>query len=1114
MSSPKFYWYTAISLFLGCLSVTLCSCAQNTPTNNTPPTSDQRVAQRQRGVAGSRPNPRLARGNEGTATTSTSNLADARRRRLRPDAFQERVVGMSLGMAIANVPSDSDVKGVLVTAVKAYSAAENAGLSPGDIIVEFDGLPVTTNDQLREIAAGLIENSSHTVTLVRDNSRMHAAVKLTKDTTIFRPTVPTRSGPLDINTLKYVLIDPKTRVLTFIGSYDPTYETGPIPYEDVLSDVLENPYPSFSLEPSDQQRAEFDKVDQMISADIARMYSNPEYCNQIGQKLVNLLLYDPSLTVDNRRFFRNMGSALGMTGDDLKRLYDAAAGKIQMSQAESFGLFARLMRGAGLPDVADAMLAFASGGTPDDIIRELCEAMHLRTQYDELAKQMIAGNLTYEKFKDEAIILSMSAICRRFGSPESEIQRRASSVRSGAQTNDIMVDYFGEQMSNFITNKAGARMLNGLVLSPELMAKLYNLPIPRVSLVFTHVPADSYLADALFRADYLLKTLCSNPDVSDMVAGHMTDQEFMQREAAKRNYDLPSGSEVGIGNRLVPDKVTMRVSPRGDVVAFQNAQVKVLSWVRETGGKAQSGPAAAFVNSVVPGYGQFLTARYDQYARVYPEWHRISEIAKCVALARWARSNNYTLVVEKISRQRLPLPREVPGFWTAVLHADQETASLTVIEEGGASFSQDEGEAWVQPQKDDTVTSEVSKQLTASVMLAEQAANTAIAGDLEAARELADKSARAMTGDIDLNMLPALSDVPMPADPAPYAAVNAELINQAAGCLDTMKNAQQDFRRAQDMEVSSPEQAAALRQQATTAQDNAQAKLKEILAAASQVKSTPSSAGRVAVALRSGASVVMPMGGVASGSPSTGGATSSTSTPTPPVQEDWPTKLARLNSQLDEVEKRIGTTRQALLRLNATIQADTQQYQAWEEAAEEGFDRCVGMAADVAIDFGAGMLANRYDTIYELAKKLPNPPTDLIEKYRHLAELAKRMQQAKATNDLDNLANRENKTDAQIFETIRDGIGQLSSLLGLDRTVPALAWKYGSLTADMAYNLTELSLGFKNIKTLENNQELQRQAVEKLAEQMRRLVEEKKALRAQIEQENQPAGGSSSRMSR
>ncbi|MBN1361785.1 MAG: PDZ domain-containing protein [Sedimentisphaerales bacterium] len=1094
MSRASHHRSIFVGVFLGCLVAWLSSCAQAPSGGGSAPRTEPRVAQREPTTTTSRPNPRLAQ-RERQAATATVDALSARRQRFRQGAGPEQVGGGRLGLAIADTPADAPVKGVLVQAVQAYSVAENAGLSAGDVLVELDGVAVTDAAGFRQTILGLAEDSSHTLTFVRDGSRMKSAVRLAAEATVHRAVAPARRGPLDINILKYALIDPQTRVVTFIGSYDPAYDTGPIPYADILEAVLANPYPSFSLEPSDQQRAEFAQVDRLISADIARMTSSPDYCVQWAQRLTDLLLYDTSLTVDNKRFFRNCGSALGMTGEELKRLFDAAKGRIEIPQAESFTLMAKLMRGVGLPDVADAMLAFAAGGTPDDILLGVCNAMHLRPQYDGLAHQLTSGSITYEKFKDEVVILAMSAICRRFEAPEAEIQRRASSVRSGAQPSDIMVDYFGEQLGSFVTNKAGARMLDGLVLSPELMSKLYNLPIPRVELVFTNVPAGSYLGDALYRADYLLKTLCSNPDIGDKVAGHLTDQAFLKREAVLRGTYLPAGAEVGVGNRLVPAEVVMRVSPRGDAVAFQNAQVKVISWVRELGGTAGNGPAAQFVRDVVPKYGQFLTERYDQYARAYPEWHRMSEVAKCVALARWARSHDYTLVVENASQEKIGLPRRIPGFWTAVFHAEGERAFLTVIEQGGASFAADEGEAWVQAQQDNSVTSDVSRQLVASAVLAEQAAMSAEAGDLETARELADKSARAMTGDIDLNVLPTLGDIPMPGEPATYAAADAELINQAAVCLDRMKTAQQDLQRADTLQNSSPQEAAALRQQATQAQDNAQAKLKELLSAASVLKAHPSYAAQVVVSLRSGTPMVIPTG--ASSGAQTANATS-LAPPLTPKQEDWPTRIARLNAQLEEVERRIATTRTALLRLNATIQADRVQFEAWEQAAEDGFERCVGMAGDVAIDFAAGALSERYDTIYDLAKKLPNEPTDLIEKYRYLASLAQRMREAKATNDFGNLAGRENQTEAQMYETVRDGIGQIVGLLGLDKTVPGAAWKYGSLAADMAYNLTELYQGFKNVTVLESNQELQRQAVAKLAEQMRLLVEEKKKLRAEI----------------
>ncbi|HEX2986579.1 MAG TPA: hypothetical protein VHS06_00160 [Chloroflexota bacterium] len=114
-------------------------------------------------------------------------------------------------------------------------------------------------------------------------------------------TPPARKGPLDVNTLRYALIDARTRAVTFIGYYDPAYATGPIPYADILKDTLDNPYPSFSIEPT-QQQAQLERVDKMITADIARM-SDPEYCNQWGQKLVNLLLNDASLPADSERFY-------------------------------------------------------------------------------------------------------------------------------------------------------------------------------------------------------------------------------------------------------------------------------------------------------------------------------------------------------------------------------------------------------------------------------------------------------------------------------------------------------------------------------------------------------------------------------------------------------------------------------------------------------------------------------------------------------------------------------------------------------------------------------------------------------------------------------------------
>jgi len=209
---------------------------------------------------------------------------------------------------------------------------------------------------------------------------------------------------------------------------------------------------------------------------------------------------------------------------------------------------------------------------------------------------------------------------------------------------------------------------------------------------------------------------------------------------------------------------------------------------------------------------------------------------------------------------------------------------------------------------------------------------------------------------------------------------------------------------------------------------------------------------------------------------------------------------AKYAAELNQVRNQVASTREALLRLNASIQSDRGQFEEWQKAADDGFDRCMSMAGDVLSDFGIGALTDRYDTIYDLAQRLPGKPKDVIEKYRYLASLGKRLEEAKASNDFAGLAERENKSQAEIYETMRDGVGQIVGLFGLDKKFPAVAmWKYGSLACDMAYNLTELRQGWKSVNALEKNNAGYAAAVKKLSGRMKALIDREKELRQKID---------------
>jgi hypothetical protein len=219
--------------------------------------------------------------------------------------------------------------------------------------------------------------------------------------------------------------------------------------------------------------------------------------------------------------------------------------------------------------------------------------------------------------------------------------------------------------------------------------------------------------------------------------------------------------------------------------------------------------------------------------------------------------------------------------------------------------------------------------------------------------------------------------------------------------------------------------------------------------------------------------------------------------PTTPQPEDWSAKCSKWIAELDQVNNQIAGTRAVLLKLNASIQTDRTLFDEWEKAATDGFDRCVDLAVGVAIDTGLGYLVDRYDDINSVAATLPDPKG--VEKYRLITSLFKRLEEAKGTKDVADLAASEGKTDAEFFEMLRDGIGQIAELVGPDKWFPARVWRYGSLGWDMAYNLTELGLVWKNVSVLEANNARYAEAVRKLAERMQELIKRQKELIQKIE---------------
>jgi serine protease Do len=90
-----------------------------------------------------------------------------------------------LGVSIQPVTSDiarslglKDVRGALVSSVSSDSAAEEAGVKRGDVILSLNGQPITDTNSLRNEIAATKPGSSVTLTVQRDRTEKTLTVKL------------------------------------------------------------------------------------------------------------------------------------------------------------------------------------------------------------------------------------------------------------------------------------------------------------------------------------------------------------------------------------------------------------------------------------------------------------------------------------------------------------------------------------------------------------------------------------------------------------------------------------------------------------------------------------------------------------------------------------------------------------------------------------------------------------------------------------------------------------------------------------------------------------------------------------------------------------------------
>lgn len=888
-----------------------------------------------------------------------------------------------------------------------------------------------------------------------------------------------------INVLRRVFLDPRTGQLAFVGFHDPAYATGPIDYTTLLHDALRSPYPSFSLEPTPATDAAMRNVMQQVDQQMAVNLSSVEAGKAWMLRIFDLVLTDPWLEADRRRFLQRGAKLFNAAPDEVPALIQAMLGRTEMGSPPWVNFWVKLYEKAGAPEIGAYMRAAANKDADPYAFQASFAPLGLDGTIADLRERIGRGEITQGQGESLLQIEYWECVFRRVNVPESRWRAAAQRARARCDI-DLLMPTVDAVNTDFVREHAMDPLLDGLMLSETFLQRMHQMPALEVAPKYLDgLAPDSELARTFLAADWTLKTLGVTPELADRVPGHVTPNQFeFQLETARHEYDI---GNVRGRMWLAPEQVEIAYDPAGTVLNFGAARTSVRAEVMSHTGGSRGGDA--LIREAMSGYAAQVTQRYEDYARALPELHRLREAQKILALVRWAQARRQKLVPPGPAAPAQSLPANFArGFWTANFYSNAEKTFFGLSTYGGVDFGASAGDAWVQPQEKPELARTALGQLVGSAALGRQAAAAALAGDLEGARALADQSARAMTGDFDPSAHPELAALPdfVPPEPVLQAELQGELTTQTRAAIDDLARAGSGAARSQ-----------------------AEERLEQLKGLLERGTPAPADARQWVTALRNGDWGALPAAG-------TTPAPLVATTPTPPAVQPKPVvapvapaapapaapvaaapvvsaeERAKIRSEITALRSELCRIQSQLRRFNATIQADQQQRAEWErvtnEAYQSALDRAKEKLADFSVDFPDDKLSEKLESITDPAERA---------KVERALRMVQHLKEAYKVKDFSTWAAHEEYTRAEILE----GVGIIVDILGVeDRIKEYLKKRWGlgrvlafqEAAADLvtsAYDVTAEVVAWRRLDQLNRNSDAFLQATESSAERMRAVID-------------------------